>query len=496
MAWALLFSLPLCSYAQENPQWDAHWITSVTGKYYPDFQGVVMYRKTITLDEQPAAFPVKVSADNRYELFVNGQHVGRGPAYSVPQYWNYETYDLAKFLREGNNVIAARVWNYGNMGPWAQFSLRTAFIMQGNNQQSELVNTGLSWKVKHDPSRSFFKHTKEDFFHLTGVGPCEKIDAALFIDGWNDQGFDDSNWLGAEELSQGRTDAETWDEFSWRLTPSVIPQMDGSTIYLDKVVRTKGVNVPDGFVNGNNSFSIPPNTTATILFDNTTLTATYPMLEVDGGNNAEIRMIYSEALFDENNNKIHRDIAEGMTIKGYYDIFLPDGKRRIFSPLWFRTYRYLELRIETRDEPLQVIGFKGELAAYPFELKADFESSDPYLEQIFKTGWRTGRLCAFENYVDCPYYEQLQYFGDQNISNQVTLYLSGDARLMKSGILQGKYSINQEGITMCAAPNRSKNVIPFFSLAWVGIIYNYYMYTGDQEFINTLIPDIEGIIEW
>ncbi|WP_372490084.1 hypothetical protein [Chitinophaga sedimenti] len=30
-------------------------------------------------------------------------------------------------------------------------------------------------------------------------------------------------------------------------------------------------------------------------------------------------------------------------------------------------------------------------------------------------GWRTSRLCAYETYMDCPYYEQLQYIGDTRI---------------------------------------------------------------------------------
>ena len=40
---------------------------------------------------------------------------------------------------------------------------------------------------------------------------------------------------------------------------------------------------------------------------------------------------------------------------GLTDSFLPDGgAHRTFEPLWWRTWRYLDLDIQTADEPLQL----------------------------------------------------------------------------------------------------------------------------------------------
>ena len=48
--------------------------------------------------------------------------------------------------------------------------------------------------------------------------------------------------------------------------------------------------------------------------------------------------------------KGNRDEIEGKVFIGNYDEFVPEGgARRTFRPLWWRTYRYLELDIETRD---------------------------------------------------------------------------------------------------------------------------------------------------
>ena len=41
--------------------------------------GVYHFRRTFTLDDVPAQLRVQVSADNRYQLFVNGRRVSYGP---------------------------------------------------------------------------------------------------------------------------------------------------------------------------------------------------------------------------------------------------------------------------------------------------------------------------------------------------------------------------------------------------------------------------------
>ena len=46
--------------------------------------------------------------------------------------------------------------------------------------------------------------------------------------------------------------------------------------------------------------------------------------------------------------KDHRDAVEGKRFVGYKDIFVADGgAQRLFRPLWWRTFRYLEFQIES-----------------------------------------------------------------------------------------------------------------------------------------------------
>ena len=90
--------------------------------------------------------------------------------------------------------------------------------------------------------------------------------------------------------------------------------------------------------------------------------------------------------------------------------------------------------VTTQAEPLVVEDLHGAFTAYPFQMRAQFQSDDPELAKMWEVGWRTARLCAHETYMDCPYYEQLQYGGDTRIQALISLYMTGDDRLVKNAI--------------------------------------------------------------
>ena len=90
---------------------------------------VLHFRRTLDLPAVPASYPVRVSADNRFILYVNGQRVGDGPARGDLTHWRYERFDLAP-PQTGQNLITATVWNFGVYAPIAQMSDRTAFLLE------------------------------------------------------------------------------------------------------------------------------------------------------------------------------------------------------------------------------------------------------------------------------------------------------------------------------------------------------------------------------
>src|SRR6187549_393592 len=107
-----------------------------------DSFGVFHARRTFDLPSKPERFVVHVSADNRYRLYVNGEEVSNGPQRWDVMHWRYETVDIAPKLRAGRNVVAALVWNWGAAHPVAQHSLRTGFLLQGDGEREQAINSG------------------------------------------------------------------------------------------------------------------------------------------------------------------------------------------------------------------------------------------------------------------------------------------------------------------------------------------------------------------
>ena len=240
--------------------------------------------------------------------------------------------------------------------------------------------------------------------------------------------------------------------------------------------------------------------------DQSFLTTAYPVLQFSKGKNAAIDLSYAEALYidegaqknwKEQNQKGNRNETEGRRFVGVKDEIISNGSSdQIFTPLAWRTYRYIKLDIETKDEPLTIKDLYGLYEGYPFKMNAGFKSSDTALSKIIETGWRTARLDAHETYMDCPYYEQLQYLGDTRIQALVSLYNSGDDRLMRNAITQLYNSMMPEGITLSRYPTANPQQIPTFSFFWIGMLHDYWMYRGDKKFIQNKLDASRRILSF
>src|SRR5437879_6400026 len=69
-------------------EWKAAWITHPTAPLREPL--VLHFRHTLDIPSVPAAYTVRVSADNRFILYVNGKRVGDGPARGDLTHWRYE----------------------------------------------------------------------------------------------------------------------------------------------------------------------------------------------------------------------------------------------------------------------------------------------------------------------------------------------------------------------------------------------------------------------
>ncbi|HEY5550992.1 MAG TPA: alpha-L-rhamnosidase, partial [Opitutaceae bacterium] len=285
--------------------WPAYWITAPgapTNEY-----GVYLFRKELELAEVPERFVVHVSADARFRLFVNGTEVAHGPQRSDAWVWRYDSVDLAPLLLPGANAIAAQVWSYGELTPYSVIGVRTGLIVQGDTDAEQSASTDPSWKVARDPS---FEPTSTGLRTYIVVGPGDRVSAGAHPWGWKLVGFDDSGWTPARQLTRGNPYGLGTDMDHW-LMPRSIPPMERALVRFATVRRSEGVEVPEGFEAGSSPLQFAPNTRASVLFDQGTLTNAYPKLTLSGGRGATVRLSYAEALIDDARTKGNRDEVEG-----------------------------------------------------------------------------------------------------------------------------------------------------------------------------------------
>jgi len=476
--------------------WSAQWI--MPAGIEPSTYGVFHFRKSFDLASLPDSFIIHVSADQRYRLFINNKPIGLGPARSDPQHWMFDTYDLKPFLVQGKNVLAAQVWNMGEHAPYAQMTVQTGFIVQGHSDKEKILNTNSSWKALINKAYQPVVNDIRKMQTYIVVGAGDQVDGIKFPWGWESISFDDRAWPEAVKPWFNAKTRGFGSDGNWMLVPRSIPMMQESMLRMHQVRRTSpSLKISDGFLLGKSPLTVPKTQKVSILIDQSHLTNAYPHLITSRGKGATIKLSYAEGLMDEKRQKGHRDSIQGRAVRGFEDIFIPDGGlHRLFRPLWFRTYRYLQLDIETKSEPLVLEDFYGIFTGYPFEAKGKFTSDLPVLGKIWNVGWRTAQLCAGETYYDCPYYEQLQYTGDTRIQALISLYVSGDDRLMKKAIDDYNQSRIYEGLTQSRYPCNDMQIIPPFSLYWISMIYDYWMHRKDDAWIRSLLNGVRDVLDW
>ena len=502
----LSLALSVSALAQDlqSQAWPAKWI-SVPGASELDY-GVYYFRKDVILAAVPTRYLVHVTGDNRYKLYVNETLVSMGPAKGDALHWNYETVDLAPYLNGGRNVIAALVYNEGSKRPDSQISVRTGFLLQGEVESAE-VYTDTSWFCIQDPSYSPVNPIVKGYYV---AGPGEKVDMNYTLSDWNKADADLSAWKHAQEGPAGKPvdvcDTQDFDDHMLRA--STLPQMERTPFSLGE------------------RFTVPAHSKKEVLLDNKALTNAYFHLKMSGGKNAKVNVGYAESLYVPDGTepaynltpeqlaqvpeeylsyvlapkvkgKGNRNETEGKVFIGREDKLISNGlKNQEFTTLSWRTFRYVRVQVETADEPLTIEETSGIFTGYPFTLDASLDTDRQELKDMLEIGWRTARLCAWETYMDCPYYEQLQYLGDTRIQALITLYNSADDRLVKNFLHLADISRSSDGITKSRYPTTIPQHIQPYALSYVYALHDYMMYGKDTQFVMDLLPGAEQIMHY
>ncbi len=475
----------------------AQWIW-IKPQGYDLVNSFMQARRTFTLARVPKRARLTMTADSRYRLFVNGRYVCRGPARGFQGHWPYDEVEIAPFLVKGRNVIAALVLSYG-IGTDQYLPVDAAGLIVSGKADGVDVSTGPRWKVRQAPG-----HTRHMTRLSRELGFEEIFDARLDDGSWVQTGFNDSDWPAPVLTAAG---AMPWHF----VEPRGIPMMD------ETVIAPAGV-VSEAEGRSARNWRQADNLTLLYLSEKKKwrpsavrlrkaslgASLTVPAsprgglraLVIDFGREV-VGSVGIEATGAAGGEAVDWQAAETLTglapdvasplidcnVALCNRVFLKKGATRHeqFDPWGFR---YLALAVRDNRRPLR-IRLWVRTALYPLDVKADFRSDNRTLNAVYDISVRAQECCMLDSYVDCPWREQAQWWGDARVQAANTFHLSADARLFERGIRQIAAQEVPNGLTYGLTPaNMHHCILPDYTLTWIMTLWDHYRQTGGRDLLK------------
>ena len=158
-----------------------------------------LFRRVIVLSALPVSAELNLSARMHYQLHINGAFIGCGPARAYPEFLEYDTYDIARHLKLGENVLAVEVLHYG--APNFHYpDMPPGFLAWGavrlDNATEVDLASATGWKCRL--AEEFDRNAPSFSF---AIGPVQIEDQRLACQGWRRPGFTDALW-GAPVMAE------------------------------------------------------------------------------------------------------------------------------------------------------------------------------------------------------------------------------------------------------------------------------------------------------
>lgn len=415
------------------------------------------FRKVIDLERVPAVAKIRITGDDCYRLFINGQIVGEGPAPAYRFAYTFDTYDIRTFLRTGENVIAVEIYYQGLLNRvWCSADFRqglSAEITLGE----ETILTDDSWRVLTSRAYIGQRRTGYDTQFL------EDVDARLLPHGWQGSGFDDASWFAPRV--QSVTDA------GYVLEDCGTPPL--------QITRVSPVSLR----------KLAPGHYLADFGQEVVGASGLRIAQPAAGQSVEIR--HGEELASSDSVRYQmRCNCE------YRDTWILAGRENEEIQLFdYKGFRYME-----------IIGTGDDLAAtdvwvlrrhYPYDESRSSIAAEPaLLNDIWKlcaNGVRNGCQGIM---VDCPTREKGQYLGDALVTTAAQMVLLGDTRQTRKTILDFADSAAICPGIMAVAPGNFMQEIADFSLIYPAMIRQYYEFSGDRKLVAQLVPTLDGLLKY
>ena len=447
----------------EKEDWTAQWIGS------PDSVTAPYYRHSFNLDDVPKRAPVYLAALGYFELYINGEKVGKevlAPAVSnFNERTYYQTYDVASYLKKGKNSIG--IW----MGTgWYSPGL------PGVEHNSPVVRVQL--EIPDEPEHSI----------VTDKSWESKASARSLIGEWRWGKF------GGELLDARFIDKQWWNS-------------ESSTNGWKPVVNVEVANVPCTAQKCRNNIqlegiapvSVEQLDDTTVLVDfGTNLTGMLNMRfrKLDPGQKITIHYADFDGRDPEEAWRLNM-AHKGFSTYNQRDEYISAGEieEQFINVFNYHGYRYALI------EGLTYLPKKEDLEAIPVETEVPevgsfICSNDLYMRIHKMVRWTYRALNLGGQTVDCPHRERVGY-GDGQTAMDVGCY-NFDASTLYTKWSQNWWDEQKEdGFVPFVAPTpHGTGGGPAWGAMSIVVPWKTYLFYNDTKLLETGYPYMKLYIEY
>jgi len=424
-------------------------------------------RRPFTTSGRVHSARIYATALGLYTLYLNGQRVTDDlftPGWtSYHNRLQYQTYDVASLLTQGENVVGAVLadgWYMGNLG-WKgkrnHYGDRRALLVQMHVQyedgSEQIVTTDDSWKISSSGA-----------IRMAELYHGERYNAAMELTGWNSPGYDAIAW----------TQAEILDHPKWQLTA----QENEPTRVVEEVQPIALIRTP----RGETVIDMGQNMVGWMRFT------------VKGRAGQRIVLEHAEVLDKEGNFYA----ANLRSAKQRIEYICRGEEAELFEPHFtFQGFRYVKVEGWNGDPELS--SFTGRVIHTDMERTGTFECSEPLINQLQHNILWGQKGNFLDVPTDCPQRdERLGWTGDAQVFIRTAAFNMNVATFFTKWLRDLKADQLKDGAVPHVIPDILKE--PHSSAAWgdAAVIcpWTVYLCYGDKRILEEQYDSMKAWVEY
>ena len=447
---------------------------------------------------------LKLSAADKYAVFINGKFVDCGQYDDYSTYKIYDSISISQYCQPGKNQLVIQVYYHGTSSAscvksepklWYVLAVDNKIYTSGSNTLGRKLSAYANGEVETiSPQRSF------TFYYDARKENAEPWSAAHCID--CDlipipRPVEKVNILPA-------ADAKILNQGVFISDRSVKNKTAAQMVYTDLIAPRHGEDfisftpreaeikrytaypftLPcDGY-----TFHAPENYDGVyVIIDLGSELSGFPYLALDAEEGTVFDIAYGEHLDDGRVRAYvgYRNFAFRYTATGGYQEFGYYFKRS--------TGRYLELHART-NKPFTLYHLSIMHTEYPLNLLPYPPMlTDSLARKIYDISVNTLKLCMHEHYEDCPLREQAMYAMDSRNQALAGYYAFGEYKFPYACWKLFEPSIRPDGMFPITVPSENPKTIPSFNLAWIIACEELVSYGGQQY--NTFGSTMQKVLD-